>query len=88
MDKNHLKNLRKTIFNTLEANLDENFILENKKSQNLPPNTEISDIFKISKLFKWLEMSDGWLEIVRAVRYKRFCRPKFFLSPNITNSRF
>ena len=43
-----LKNLKKTIFNVLEANLDENLIFEKKKtSQNLPSNTEISDIFEI-----------------------------------------
>ena len=33
MDRNHLqglKNLRKTILNVLEANLDENLIFENK----------------------------------------------------------
>ena len=50
MDKNNLqglKNLRKTIFNVLEANLDKNIILK-KKSQNLPSNTEIPDIFQIS----------------------------------------
>ena len=49
MDKNHLqglKNLRKIIFNVLEANLDENLILK-KKSQNLPLNTEIFDILKL-----------------------------------------
>ena len=53
MDKNHLqglKNLRKNILNVLEANLDENLIFEKKKSQNLPPNTEIFDIFEILKL--------------------------------------
>ena len=61
MNKNHLqglKNLRKTIFNVLEANLDENLIFENKKSQNLPSNTEISDIFEILKLVSWPEMAD------------------------------
>ena len=42
----YLKNLRKTIFNVLEVNLDENLIFE-KKSQNLPPNTKNFDIFKI-----------------------------------------
>ena len=52
MDKNHLKglkNLRKTIFNVLEANLDKNLIFE-KKLQNLPPNTKNFDIFEILKL--------------------------------------
>jgi hypothetical protein len=49
MDKNQLqglKNLRKIILNVLEANLDENLICE-KKVKNLPPNTEIFDIFDI-----------------------------------------
>ena len=52
MDKNHrqgLKNLRKNIFNVLEANLDENLIFE-KKSQSIHPNTKIFDIFEILKL--------------------------------------
>ena len=52
MDETHLqglKNLRKNIFNVLEANLDENLILK-KKSPNLPLNTEIFDIFEILKL--------------------------------------
>jgi hypothetical protein len=49
MDKIHLegiKNLKKTIFDVLEANLDENLILRNK-SPNLPLNTESFDIFEI-----------------------------------------
>jgi hypothetical protein len=53
MNKTHLqglKDLRKNIFNVLEANLDENLIFEKKKSQNLPSNTEISDVFEILKL--------------------------------------
>jgi hypothetical protein len=57
-----LKILKKNIFNVLEANLDENLILK-KKSQNLPPNNEILDIFKILKLVWWAEMADGRLKI-------------------------
>ena len=52
IDKTHLqglKNLKKNIFNVLEANLDENLILK-KKSPNLSLNTEIFDIFEILKL--------------------------------------
>ena len=41
-----LKNLKKNIFNVLEASLDENLILK-KKSQNLPLNTEICEILKL-----------------------------------------
>ena len=54
IDKTHLqglKNLKKNIFNVLEANLDENLIFERKKSHKIyPPNTEIFDIFEILKL--------------------------------------
>jgi len=52
VDKTHLqglKNLKKNIFNVLEANVDENLILK-KKSLNWPINTEIFDIFEILKL--------------------------------------
>jgi hypothetical protein len=53
MDKIHLsqglKNLRTAIFNVLEENLDENLILK-QKSQNLPLNTQIFDIFEIFRI--------------------------------------
>ena len=80
MDKNHLqglKNLRKTIFNVLETNLDENLIFE-KKSQNLPSNTEIFDIFEILKFVWWPEMADDRLKIGRKVRSKLFVTKKNF----------
>ena len=53
INKNHfqgLKNLRKTIFNILEANLDENLIKKTKKSQIYPQNQKfpIFSKFKIS----------------------------------------
>ena len=81
VDKNHLyglKNLRKNIFDVLEANLDENLIFEKKKSQNLPSNTEIFDIFEILKFVWWPEMADGRLKSVRKVRSKLFCHQKHF----------
>ena len=69
---------QKTIFNVLEANLDENLILK-KKSQNLPPNNEIFDIFKILKLVWWPKMADVRLKKT-AERYG--VSPKiFFLLP-------
>ena len=53
IDKNYLqglKNLRNTIFNVLEVNLDENLIFENQSHKIYPPNTELFDIFEILKL--------------------------------------
>ena len=78
MDKNHLQGLKtliKTIFNVSEVNLDENLIFE-KKSQNLPSNTEIFDIFEILKFIWWTEMADGRLKIGRKVWSKLFYHQK------------
>ena len=50
MDKHHLQgftNLRKHIFNVLEANLDENHNFRKTTSPNLSPNTEIFEILKL-----------------------------------------
>ena len=80
MDKNDLqglKNLRKNIFNVLEANLDETLLFK-KKSQNLPSNTEISDIFEILKLVWWPEIANGLLKIGRKVLSKLFGHQKQF----------
>ena len=68
---------KKNIFNVLEANLDENLIFE-KKSQNLPSNTELFDIFEILKFVWWPEMANGRLKIGRKVWSKLFCHQKKF----------
>ena len=52
--------------------------MKKKKSQNLPSNTEIFDIFEILKFIWWPEMADGRLKIGRKVRSKLFCHQNFF----------
>ena len=53
MDKNHLqglKNLRKTILNVLEANLDENLIFEKQNRKIYPQIQKFSIFLKFLKL--------------------------------------
>ncbi len=61
MDKTHLqglKNLRKIIFNALRSEFRRKSHFWKTKSQNLPSNTEIFDIFEILK-FIWWPMAGG-----------------------------
>ena len=73
LDKKHLqglKNLRKHKFEWFRSEFRRKSFFEQKKSPNLLPNTEIFDIFEISKFVWWPEMSDGRLKIGRKVRSK------------------
>jgi hypothetical protein len=91
MIKTHLRESKesqkkKNVFNVLKAklaNLDEKLIEKKKVTKFTLLNTEISDIFIISKLVWCLDIADGRLKIGGS---KLFCHYNFFLSPKTKNS--
>ena len=79
LDKTHLqglKNLKKTIFNVLEANLDENLSFEKKNHKTYPQIQKFLIFLKFLKFVWWPEITDGWLKIGRKVRSELFCHQK------------